>query len=225
MSRLTVVLPTLNEADNIGPLIASLKAALAEAAPEFLVIDGPSTDGTAQAARVAGARVLEEPGTYAVALVRGLREAQTEWVMVLDADRSHRAEDALKLWRAREEADLVVGSRYASGGRSGGGGFRRMLSRILAGVFAVLARLPARDVSSGFRLYRHDFFADARPRAQFFEIQPELLAYAAARGGRVKEVGIIYEPRQAGRSKARVVRYGLAFLRMAWRARREARGG
>ncbi|MCC6574831.1 MAG: glycosyltransferase [Planctomycetes bacterium] len=223
MNTLTVVLPTLNEAANVGPLIASLRDVFADASPEFLVVDGPSTDGTAQAAQAAGARVIAEPGTYAVALVRGIRESATEWAMVLDADGSHRAQDAAKLWQAREGADLVVGSRYAPGGRSGGNWFRRFLSRVLAGLFAMVARLPARDVSSGFRLYRRSFFEGVSPRAKFFEIQPELLAIAVARGGRVKEVGIVYEPRKSGRSKARVIRYGLAFLGMLRRARKTAR--
>lgn len=220
---LTILLLTKNEAGNIGPLIASLQGALNEAAPTFLVIDA-SSDATPEQAKAAGATVIADNSPYGVALTRGLREAASEWVLVLDADGSHLAGDARKLWDARENADLVVGSRFAAGaGRSAQGAFRAWLSRRLAGLFAAFARLPARDVSSGFRLYRRAMFADAKPAAQFFNVQPELLAHAANKGARVKEIGITYAPRGQGQSKARVLKYGWAFLKSTWRIRRMLR--
>lgn len=220
---LTILLLTKNESGNIGPLIASLQGALTEAAPTFLVIDA-SSDATPEEAKTAGATVIADKSPYGVALTRGLREAASEWVLVLDADGSHLAGDARKLWDARENADLVVGSRFAPGaGKSGQGAFRAWLSRRLAGLFAAFARLPARDVSSGFRLYRRAMFADAKPAAQFFNVQPELLAHAANKGARVKEIGITYAPRGQGQSKARVLKYGWAFLKSTWRIRRMLR--
>lgn len=220
---LTILLLTKNEAGNIGPLIQSLKAALVEAAPVIHVIDA-STDSTPVEAKAAGASVIADKSPYGTALPRGLREAQTEWVLVLDADGSHLASDARKIWDAREGADLVVGSRFAAGaGKSAQGAFRAWLSRRLAGLFAAFARLPARDVSSGFRLYRRALFADAKPAAQFFNVQPELLAHAANKGARVKEIGITYAPRGQGQSKARVLKYGWAFLKSMWRIRRMLR--
>lgn len=224
MSSLTVVLPTLNEAGNIGPLIGALKLSLGDASPGFLVIDGNSRDDTAREAADAGAIVITDANGYCSALMRGLREATAEWVLVLDADGSHRADDARKLWDAREGADLVVGSRMTREGGSSGAAYRRALSRVLAGLFARFARLPARDVSSGFRLYRRALFADAQPNARFFEVQPTLLAHAVKQGARVKEVGIYYHPREHGRSKNRVLRFGVAFLGCLWRIRRELKG-
>lgn len=217
MNDLTIVLPTLNEAGNIGPLIQSLQAALGKT--PVIVVDA-SSDETPQQAAQAGARVLDNRKGYAASLLQGLREATTTWVLVMDADGSHTAEDALKLWQGREDADLVVGSRLVKGGGSAGGPFRRFLSRTLAGLFATFARMPARDVSSGFRLYRRELFVDAPETARFFEVQPTLLAHAKYKGARVKEIGIYYHPRGKGRSKNRIVRYGLAFLGALWRLRR-----
>ncbi|MBK8206551.1 MAG: glycosyltransferase [Planctomycetes bacterium] len=217
MPDLTIVLPTMNEAGNIGPLIRALREALPT--PDFLVIDGESKDATRDEAQADSATVVINTKGYADSLLQGMREASSEWVLVLDADGSHRAEDARKLWDARDGADLVVGSRLATGGGSDGSAFRRILSRMLAGMFATIARLPARDVSSGFRLYRRAMFADAQVTARFFEVQPALLAWAKKKGARVKEIGIHYHPRGKGRSKNRVLRYGLAFLRQLWRLR------
>ncbi len=112
--RLTILLLTKNEAGNVGPLIAGLKRELQSAQPVFVVMDA-SSDSTAREAEQAGATVVVDPSPYGVALTRGLREADSEWVMVLDADGSHRPQDALRLWQAREEADLVVGSRFVAG--------------------------------------------------------------------------------------------------------------
>ena len=217
MSDLTIVLPTINEAGNIAPLVVSLKQAFS--AP-VIVMDGASADDTAAQAKGAGANVIVNEDGYASSLLQGLREAGTEWVLVMDADGSHKVEDALRLWEAREDADLVVGSRMVKGGGSDGSAFRRFLSRTLAGMFKWFARLPARDVSSGFRLYRRAMFIDAEPAARFFEVQPALLAHAKKKNARVKEVGIHYHKRGEGRSKNRVFRYGLAFLGALWRIRR-----
>ncbi|MCB9894821.1 MAG: glycosyltransferase [Planctomycetes bacterium] len=217
MEDLTIVLPTLNEAGNVGPLIRALHEKLGET--PVIVVDGGSRDDTAQEASTAGARVSENHNGYAAALLQGMREANTTWVMVLDADGSHTPEDARKLWDAREDADLVVGSRLVKGGGSAGGPFRRFLSRTLAGLFATFARMPARDVSSGFRLYRRDLFLDAPETAKFFEVQPTLLAHARRKDARVKEIGIYYNPRGKGRSKNRIIRYGFAFLGALWRLR------
>ncbi len=217
MPELTVVLPTINEAGNIGPLIRALRDVLP--APAFLVVDGDSKDDTRQQAHAEGATVIVNTGGYADSLMQGMRQAGSEWVLVMDADGSHRAEDARKLWDTRQGADLVVGSRYAAGGGSDGSAFRRFLSRMLAGMFATIALLPVRDVSSGFRLYRREVFADAQITARYFEVQPALLAWAGKKNAKVKEVGIHYYPRGKGRSKNRLLRYGFAFLRQLWRQR------
>ncbi|MBE7492802.1 MAG: glycosyltransferase [Planctomycetes bacterium] len=221
--KLTIVLPTLNEAGNIGPLIASLRQAFGDALAEVLVIDGHSRDATQAEAAAAGARVIADDQGYARALQIGMTQAVTTFVMVLDADGSHRAEDALKLWAARENADLVIGSRLVPGGGSDGAAYRRALSSVLAGLFSLFARLPARDISSGFRLYRRELFTDMTLAARFFEVQPTLLAHGVSKGARVREVGIHYHQRSAGRSKNRIFKYGWAFLRCLWRLRREAR--
>jgi dolichol-phosphate mannosyltransferase len=210
------VLPTINEAGNIGPLVTSL---IQRFQAPVLVIDGDSKDATAADAGATGARVIVNRDGYAASLMQGLREAATTWAMVMDADGSHTCEDAQKLWDARADADLVIGSRMVKGARSDGSAFRRFLTRMLAAMFAAFGRLPARDVSSGFRLYRRELFVDATPAAKFFEVQPALLAHARDKGARVKEVAIRYHKRGAGRSKNRIFRYGLAFLAALWRLR------
>ncbi|MCA8935999.1 MAG: glycosyltransferase [Planctomycetes bacterium] len=223
MEDLTIVLPTINEAGNVGPLIHALYEQFGKT--PVMVVDGGSRDDTVNEATQAGGRVIENLNGYAASLMQGITESGTTWVLVMDADNSHRAADAIKLWEAREGVDLVVGSRLVKGGGSSGSAFRRFLSGTLAGMFATFARLPARDVSSGFRLYRRELFIDAQPGAKFFEVQPTLLAHAKLKGAKVKEVGIFYHPRNAGKSKNRIIRYGVAFIAAMFRLRRQLRRG
>lgn len=217
-NNLTVVLPTRNEAGNVGPLIHALREALDPAT--VIVVDGQSTDETCNEAESEGAEVLTNTESYASSLLQGLRSSTTEWTLVMDADGSHRAKDARWLWNAREGFDLVIGSRFAGDGGSDAPPTRTGLSWLLGFMFRVFGRLPAHDVSSGFRLYRTAMFREFAPRAQHFEIQTELLWLAKLAGARVHEVGIHYHDRDHGVSKIRVFEFGRAFLHLFARVTR-----
>ena len=104
---ISVVLPTVNECENVRELLPRLKAIFAreKLSYEILVIDGNSTDGTREVATELGARVLAERRRgYAGALTTGLAEATGEYILTLDADMSHEPDFVTKMWRARERA-------------------------------------------------------------------------------------------------------------------------
>ena len=116
---ISVVLPVMNEAENLSLLLPQLKSILEreKLSYEILVIDGPSTDGTREVAASHGARVMPERRRgYAGALTTGLAEAQGDYILTLDADLSHEPEFVPRMWRARTRGDIVVASRYARGG-------------------------------------------------------------------------------------------------------------
>jgi len=119
---------------------------------------------------------------------------------------------------------LVIGiaSRYIRGGSSTTSLFRSVVSRALNVVFARGLSLPARDLSSGFRIYHTSATRRFAARASDFDILPEILVRAFASGWRIVEVPFHYRPRASGRSKARVLRLGLAYVRTfasLWRLR------
>jgi len=82
--RISVVLPTLHEADTIGPAIVAARAVLGDC--EVIVADGGSEDGTPAAARAAGARVIESAGSRAEAMNAGAARAEGEALLFLHAD-------------------------------------------------------------------------------------------------------------------------------------------
>jgi len=140
----------------------------------------------------------------------------------MDADMSHPAEFIRHLWEARENADIVIASRYVAGGRADQPMFRLLLSRILNGFFAIGLSIPVRDLSSGFRLYRKRLFERIDFQFLNFVLLVEILLRAFACGARIKEVPFHYQPRIHGGSHARIIHFGFDYLRLfgrIWRIR------
>ncbi len=91
--------------------------------------------------------------------------------------------------------------------------FRALLSRVLNRFFAFGLGVPLRDLSSGFRIYRKGALAMDQVRARDFDVLPEIVIRAYTNGWRVREIPFRYEPRAHGSSNARVIPFGLAYLR------------
>ena len=153
----TIVVPAFNE----GPSIGSVVAALRSAAPwhEVLVVDDGSTDGTGQAARDAGARVVVHPYNKGngAAVKTAIRSAESEWLVVFDGDGQHRPEDAIRLAARLGEYDLVVGARSVQSQATAG---RRLGNAVLNGIASYLTERPIPDLTSGFRGARRDYLVE-----------------------------------------------------------------
>lgn len=222
---LSVLIPVLNERHNLVALLPRLRRVIARlgCTSEVLVVDGGSRDGTVEAAEGLGARVLVQrtPG-YGGALREGFAAVSGTYVLTLDADLSHDPDFIIKLWRARERADVVIASRYVKGGVAYMPLSRKLLSRILNRFFALGLGLPVRDMSSGFRLYRASVLAGLGLEGRNFDILEEVLVKAYAAGWQVAEIPFTYYPRDVGSSHARVIAFGLDLLRAfrrLWRLR------
>jgi dolichol-phosphate mannosyltransferase len=228
---LSVLILARNEAENLDALLPSIADILGHAgvAHEVIVVDAASPDGSAEVAARHGARVVRQsrPG-YANALRQGFAECAGELVLTLDADLSHRPEFVAEMLGAAEAADLVIASRYVASGSAEMTASRRALSLALNRVFGLALGLPIRDLSSGFRLYRRSALEELRPRGDYFDVLPEIVALAHIGGHRVREVPFHYHPREAGVSKARVLRFAPSYVRTllrCWRERRCVRAG
>jgi dolichol-phosphate mannosyltransferase len=223
--RLSVVIPTRNEAENLGPLWARLQRALAGIRGEICFIDD-SDDETAdrvsalQAQHPGTVRCLiregsDRAGGLSTAVVAGLHMARGEFVCVMDADLQHPPECIPSMLAAAEAgADLVVASRYISGGSAGGlhGPLRQVVSRgarLLSRLLFTEAR-QSTDPLSGYFLCRRRLIDGIEFRPVGFKILLELLVCVP--GLRVEDVPLRFERRAAGASKAGAGQ-GLLFLR------------
>ncbi|MGH7932382.1 MAG: glycosyltransferase [Candidatus Binataceae bacterium] len=222
---LSIVFPVINERENLCELIPRMHALMERERISFevVVVDGGSTDGTREAAAEMGARVVRERRRgYAGAIETGFAEARGDYILTLDADLSHDPDFVAKLWRARQQGDIIIASRYIHGGAAYAPFFRRFLSVVLNVAMRWSLSMPVRDMSSGFRLYRRQAVEGLKLESHNFEVGEEILVKAYAEGFNVFEVPFTYFPRVSGSSHARVVRFGIDLTRAAiklWKLR------
>jgi len=208
-----IVVPTYNELANLPVLVAGL---MEQPNLRLLVVDDQSPDGTGELAdrlahHYAGRiRVLHRTGRRGLgrSYVDGLREALREPVDIIcqmDADLSHDPVQLPALIAAADQHDLVIGSRYVTGGRVVNWPFRRrLLSRFANFYVRTVTRLAVRDCTSGYRCWRRDALAGLpfdRLGSDGYAFLVEMLYVAARRGCRVAEVPITFVERRRGESK------------------------
>lgn len=213
---LSVIIPALNEGPNLAILLPSLAEVLKtlEIAYEIIVVAKERDRETELASAASGALVLEQTSVgYGGALRDGFRIARGEYYLTMDADLSHRPTFVADLWRARDNGDITIASRYVPGGRAQMPKTRLVLSRILNTTYRVGLSMPVHDLSSGFRLYRASALRHLFLSGLDFDLLEEVLVRAYCEGWRVQEIPFEYMPREHGSSTARLTRLGRAYLR------------
>lgn len=169
---------------------------------EIVVMDGHSTDGTVDVATEHGARALVQfkPG-YAAAFTEAIEAARGEYIICLDADSPHSPKALPQLWHARDKAEVVIASRFVSGGSLGGPLYRRALSWFLSALSRRALSLPVLDVSSGYRLYHKRIFTGKTYASSNFEILLEVLVKAVNDAYGFFEIPLHYDSRAVGKSR------------------------
>lgn len=212
--ELSIIVPTYNEAPNVGELVRRIAAAVAGIDAEVIFVDD-STDDTPEQVRTVAAtaplpvrlihRDIPERGLGG-AVVEGLRAARADVCVVIDGDLQHPPEKIPELFERYRagDADIVVASRYVGGGTSTGLADRTRVLVSRAGTAVTKAMFPVRlkdvtDPMTGFFLIdRRALDLDTlRPRG--FKIMLEMLARVPLR---VAEVPFDFAGRHAGESKA-----------------------
>lgn len=226
---LTMVLPTYNERDNIGPLIDALLRHLGAAA--VLVVDDDSPDGTwllvadmaQRDARVHLLRRIDRRGLTS-AIADGVAAARTDAVGWMDCDFSMPPEHVPALLAALETADIAIGSRYRDGGQD-----RRdarpavVLSRIINAFAGLVLGRAIGDYTTGFVVAKKPVVEQIGLRGDYGEYCIDFLHRARRAGYRIREVGYVCIPREHGTSKTgtnlcqfarRGIKYVLTVLRL-----------
>jgi glycosyltransferase involved in cell wall biosynthesis len=199
--RVSVIIPTHNEAESIGRVLADLPA---DIVTEVLVVDSNSTDGTPDIALKMGARVLREPRRgYGRACLTGLANASTPDVVVfLDGDYSDRpAELSILLAPIVEgRADITLGSRLSKQSIPGALPWHQVFgNRLAASLIRFLYGLKISDLGP-FRAVRADVLRQLDLQENTYGWAVEMILKGALAGFRVVEVPVSYYPR-IGKSK------------------------
>ncbi|MGQ9492164.1 MAG: glycosyltransferase [Anaerolineae bacterium] len=218
--ELSVVIPAWNEADNLAKLLPQLQVVLSDLGCEYeiIVVDNHSEDATEGVCKAAGAVLLQqiEPG-YGGALWAGFEHASGEYILSMDADLSHTPDFIPVMWNERAKADVIIASRYVKGGSTDMPWYRHILSIILNRVYTRVLSLPVKDISSGFRLYRASILRDLDLQSKDFDALEEILIECYAQGYTTLEVPMRYMPREQGKSKVKLLRFGIAYLQTLFR--------
>lgn len=212
MPRFMAMLPTYNEAENIGPLVEAILACGPEW--EALVVDDNSPDGTW---KIVGELAKQNPrvhllhrtkdkgrGLAGIAGFRRAVELGADYVLEMDADFSHHPRHIPEFQAAAEGADIVIGSRLVpGGGERGRPASRQRITRFASAYIRTMLSLPIQDPTSGYRLFNRRVL-EALPwdamRAKGPEVVQEVLVAAKARGFTMTEIPIMFEERRAGKS-------------------------
>jgi len=214
--QLTIVIPTYNEAENLPGLVAALFS-LPFDNLRILVVDDNSPDGTAKVvediskSNPGRMTLLKRPGKMGLgsAYISGFKQALRQGadaVCQMDADFSHPPEKIEELVTVLENYDLALGSRYISGGSLDHNWplWRRNLSGFGNFYARTILRLPVKDVTGGFRVWRRKTLLNMpleRVRSNGYAFQVEMLYLAHCLGFTFKEIPFYFAERNWGKSK------------------------
>ena len=206
--KILVVIPAYNEEACVAQVVKEVADALPDA--HVVVVDDGSTDRTREVARDAGADVISLPYNLGVggALRAGFRYAvrfDYPVAVQVDADGQHNPSDIPRLLAALDDADLVIGARFAGVGEYEVRGARKVAMRLLARSLSRRAKVPLTDTTSGFRAFGRptiETFARDYP-AEYLGDTVEAIAIAARAGLVVTQVPVTMRPRLSGRPSHR----------------------
>lgn len=226
MSKLSVIIPAKDEEETLGRVLEDLNNVIRDlpgCEVEVICVDDHCRDHTAAVARSYGARVVEnrrKPGK-GHALRAGFEAAGGDFLLMMDADYSHRPEDLPTFVNAmREGVGLVIGSRVF-GGSEEYNHVRALGNVFLSASLGLATGRYLSDALNGYKLFRRDVFTEFRYTSRNFEIEIEIIANTLRKGYRVVEVISHERARAGGQMKSSAVRHGPRFLaRIVWEGTR-----
>jgi len=205
--RISVIIPTYNEAQTIREIIRRVEAE--QVADEVLVVDDGSSDGTREILmEINGSgpvkTVLHEVNQGKGAAVRtGIKHAQGEVIIVQDADLEYDPRDFRAMLQPIQEglADVVYGSRFLGGPRRPVMFWHMVANKMLTLMTNILYDTILTDMETGYKVFRREVVKDLSLKARRFEFEPEFTAKILKRKVRIFEVPITFNPRDYSEGK------------------------
>ena len=214
----SIVMPCLNEEESVATCVTKARRWLERAglSGEVIVVDNGSEDASVRRATQAGAKVVHEPRRgYGSALLRGIAESRSRYVVMGDCDDTYDYTDLDPFIEALEGgADIVVGNRYAGGIVPGAmtWSHRHIGTPVITFLLRLFSGARLGDSQCGLRAFTRVAFERLELHTPGMEFASEMILKAARKGLRVVEVPIAYYPR-VGEAKLRTFRDGWRHLR------------
>ena len=228
----SILIPAYREAENLRSLLPAVHAALSGLTVpyEILVLDTVTPmDNTPEICSLENASWVqrENGNSYGDAIATGIRRAQYDKTVVMDADGSHNPTDIVRMYDTmqQESLDLVIGSRYIHGGNSHNGPVLKLMSLTVNLIFRTVFQIQAKDVSNSFRLYNSEKLKKLTLDCRNFDVVEEILIKLRRRNKdfQMKEIPIFFACRKAGKSKRNLFIFACSYLKTIWRLYRVCR--
>jgi glycosyltransferase involved in cell wall biosynthesis len=216
--QVSVVIPCLNEAENIAQCVAMAREALEENGihGEVIVVDNASDDASAEIAQEAGATVVEEPRRgYGSAYLAGFAAARGDYIVMVDADLTYDFREIPRFVKELDEgAQLVMGDRMENIQPGAMPWLNRYIGNpLLSGFMNLLFSTSVRDAHCGMRAVRRDVLPRLDLRSTGMEFASEMVIRASKAELEIREFPIALHPR-GGESKLSPLRDGWRHLRL-----------
>ncbi|MFQ5940558.1 MAG: glycosyltransferase family 2 protein [Nitrososphaerales archaeon] len=203
----TIVIPTLNEEEAIAQVLQELCSC---GLRKLLVVDGYSSDRTADIAKQHGARVVYQHGKGKTgAMKTAIEEVNTPYMLVMDGDFTYDASSIGRLLQHMESYDEVIGARVANADTMNG--LHNFGNKIITKIFNIFMNTNLSDVCSGMYLLKTDSAREIHLGSAGFDVEAEIAAQIAS-SGTITEVPVNYR-RRIGKQKLSTWRDGPKILR------------
>jgi dolichol-phosphate mannosyltransferase len=200
--KVEVVIPTLNEAENIKELIIDLSNLRLPVALSALVIDGGSSDGTVEICKKANMKVLRQRGRGKGSAMREAVDfSQADIIVFIDGDTTYSIAEMGSLLQPllAGEADIVLGSRILGKREKGSiSTFNIIGNKLFNAAINFSMKSKITDSLSGYRAMYREIFLELVLLSESFEVEVEMMVEALARHYRVAEVPVSYKKRRNG---------------------------
>ena len=215
--KISIVFPTYNERDNISRLLPEVFRICKKSNLDcnVIIVDDNSPDGTAKIAEKLAKKyditIIQRPSKLGLgsAYITGFKKAlelKSDYIFSMDADLSHQPREIQKFLQKMDSRnyDLVVGSRYMSGGGSTLRGWRKFVSKGANLLAKSILGLATSDVTTGYRCYRASSLAKIdldSIKTSGYSFLEEILFLFVRKGFRIGETPIYFDERWVGKSK------------------------
>jgi dolichol-phosphate mannosyltransferase len=227
---LAIIIPVYNEADNIAATLTAIEQKVSAPHTIFIVYDFDE-DNTLPVARTLQKKglpieFLKNSSRGVVGAIKtGLRSASGDYLLVTMADMSDDYDVVDEMCRLMSQGcDLVCGSRYMKGGKQiGGPVIKKTISRLVGLSLRLIARLPTRDVTNSFKMYRKTMVDGFEIESNGgFEIGMEMVVKAHFNSFKVVEIPCTWTDRTQGQSRFKIMKWAPKYLKWYFYALKKA---
>jgi dolichol-phosphate mannosyltransferase len=223
---LSVIIPAYQEEENLRVILPRLETVLGDlpVASEVLVVDTmEKMDETEAECCKNGVHYCRRAGgnDYGCAIQTGIELAKGEYLVFMDADGSHSPEFVRDLFENRMRGNVIVASRYITGGNTENPFFLILMSRIVNIVYSIALGLRCKDISNSFKLYRRSDIQKLQLKSRDFDIVEEILfkLKKTNKSINIVELPYTFKARQFGQTKRNLAAFILSYLKTLFRLR------